>query len=233
LTGGLLSANGLKMNLGDFVQSGGQLVAPNIEMEGGAIFHQSGGSVISTGMLTLAKGTWEANANQQVLGQLLVGGAQAGNSAIVFPDGASVLSFANSALVPWSAQATLTIEHWNGSLTGGGHHQLYFGEDASGLSPQQLAQIRFHDPAGAAGTYPATILPSGEVVPTQVLLSQPTSNGLTLSWSPEFILQTSTNATGPFEDLSGAISCTHTVTFSEPMRFFRLRSTRNVVFANF
>ena len=37
------------------------------------------------------------------------------------------------------------------------------------------------------------------------------------------ILQTSTNASGPFEDI-GAPSGSRTFAFSEPMRFFRLRS---------
>jgi len=224
LNDGVLSVNHLSMNLGNFVQKGGQLVAPNIEMAGGATFSQSGGSIMNADMVTLANGSWQANTNQQALGKLLVGDSQASNSAIVFPHGPSSLAFVNSASVSWSAQAILTIEHWNGSPTGDGLHQLYFGNDASGLSSQQLAQIQFHNPAGATGNYPATILSTGEIVPTQVLISQASSNGLTLSWSPGFILQTSTNVTGLFEDFSSPTSFTHTVTFSEPMRFFRLRS---------
>lgn len=207
----------------DFLLSGGELVAQNIQVDGGATFHHRGGAVINGGTLTLANGTWEANTNKQTLGKLQIGGSQNGSSTISFPTGASRLSFANSASISWSADARLTIEHWNGSLTGGGNQQLYFGNDSTGLSSEQLARIRFHNPAGAAGTYPATILNTGEVVPTQVLVSQQTAGGLALSWTPGMILQTSTNVAGPFEDITGPSSYTHTVSFTEPMRFFRLR----------
>jgi len=208
----------------DFLFTGGQLIAQNIQVEGGAIFHHQGGNLVSNGMLTLANGTWGANTNIQVLGKLLVGNSQTANSTISFPNGASSLSFANSSTVPWSSQAILTIDHWNGSLTGGGIHQLYFGNDSVGLSSQQLAQIQFQNPAGITGTFPATILPTGEVVPTQVLISQHSGNGLALSWTPGMVLQSSTNASGPFEDITAPSSCSCNINFSDPKRFFRLRS---------
>lgn len=208
----------------DFLLSGGQLIASNIQVDSGATFHHQGGTLISPGMLTLANGNWEANTNNQILGKMLLGISQANDSSIIFPNGASSLNFANSSSVTWPGQAVLTIEHWNGSLAGGGVHQLFFGGDSSGLAAQQLAQIQFHDPAGIAGTYPAAILPTGEIVPTQVLISKQIGNGLALSWTSGMVLQSSTNAAGPFVDITAPATTSYTITFSEPQRFFRLRS---------
>ena len=57
--------------------------------------------------------------------------------------------------------------NWNGSPNGGGKHQVFFGSNASGLTAQQLSQIKFKNPAGSTGTYPATILSTGEIVPAR------------------------------------------------------------------
>ena len=208
----------------DFLITGGQLTAQNIEVDNGAIFHHRGGSLISTGILTLASGNWEANTGGQGLGKLALGAAHTGNSTILFPIGTSSLNFSNSSSVPWSDQAMLMIEHWNGSLTGGGLHQLYIGNNSTGLTRQQLAQIRFHDPTGTPGIYPATILSTGEVVPSQILMTRRFGNGFILSWTPGLILQSSTNVSGPFTDFSDPTCSSFTITFSEPRRFFRLRS---------
>jgi hypothetical protein len=215
----------------DFMITGGQLSAQKIQVDSGAIFHHRGGTLTSTGMLTLASGTWEANIGKQGLGRLALG---AGNSTIVFPTGASSLPFSNSSSIAWADQAMLIIEHWNGSLTGGGLHQLYFGNSSAGLSAQQLAQIRFHDPAGTPGIYPATILSTGEVVPSQILMTRRSGNGFTLSWTPGLILQSSTNVSGPFTDITGLGTSSFTINFSEPKRFFRLRNPGSAeAFANF
>jgi hypothetical protein len=208
----------------DFMFAGGLLTAQNIQVDSGAIFHHRGGVLTSTGRLTLASGNWEANTGRQGLGKLALGGAYAGNSAISFPVGATSLNFSNSSSVPWANQAMLMIEHWNGSLTGGGLHQLYFGNSSVGLSAQQLAQIRFHDPAGMPGIYPAMILSTGEVVPSQILIARRFGNGLTLSWTPGLILQSSANVSGPFTDITGPGTTSFNINFSEPKRFFRLRN---------
>jgi hypothetical protein len=219
----------------DFMITGGQLTAQNVEVDNGAIFHHRGGVLTSTGLLTLAGGNWEANTGTQALGKLALGGAYTGNSTIAFPVGASSLNFSNSGSVPWAGQAMLMIEHWNGSLTGGGLHQLYFGTSAAGLTAQQVAQIRFHDPAGMPGIYPATILSTGEVVPSQILITRRFVNSLALSWSPGLILQSSTNVSGPFTDISAPGTASFTINFSEPKRFFRLRNPSGSAetFANF
>ncbi len=214
----------LSANTVDFLLTGGQLIVQNIQVDSGAIFHDRGGSLTSTGILTLASGTWEANTGGRALGKLALGSANGGDSKIAFPNGPSSLNFANSSSVAWSEGTVMMIEHWNGSLAGGGQHQLFFGNSSTGLTAQQLAQIRFHDPAGTPGIYPATILSTGEVVPGQILITRRVGNGLALSWTSGLILQSSTNISGPFTDVTGPNSSSFTISFSQPMRFFRLRS---------
>ena len=86
------------------------------------------------------------------------------SSTIDFGAGAgAVLKFASSSGVSWASGAVLDIVNWDGvALTGGGTEGLFFGANASGLTPEQLAQIRFIDSDGNVS--PAGILSSGEVV---------------------------------------------------------------------
>jgi hypothetical protein len=203
-----------------FVLGGGQLITQNIQVDSGATFHHRGGTLINTGMVTLADGIWEANTNQQQFGQLMLG--EGTNSSIYLPTGAATLRFAGSSGLVWSNDAAVTIEYWNGSVTGGGMHQVYIGTNATGISAVQLSQIRFEDPAGASGTYPATILPSGEIVPARFLASRTAGGGLQLSWAPGMVLQSSTNVTGPYVDVKGAGN-PYTAPLDQPSVFFRLR----------
>ena len=210
-----------------YVLSGGELIAPNIMVNNGAIFQQTGGNIVQDGLLTLADGIWITGPGQQPLGQLLLAtaAAQQTNSSLVLPNASCLLSFANSSTVTWSNQAVLTIEHWNGCVTGGGSQQIFVGSDSSGLTPQQLTQIQFDAPNGTAGMYPAMILQTGEIVPTVTLTPlglQRISSSLVIKWGAGRILQSSTNAFGPFEDVTGA-SSPYIVSLTEPQRFFRLR----------
>jgi hypothetical protein len=124
--------------------------------------------------------------------------------------------------VAWSNQVTLFVANWNGSLDGGGNHQVFFGSNSSGLTGQQLSQIQFKNPGGVNGYFPARILPTGEIVPTRILLSHRSGNSLVLQWGNGSVLQTATNVAGPYQDVSGATS-PYTVNFTDPARFFRVR----------
>ena len=76
--------------------------------------------------------------------------------------GNSIWTFADSSAASWIG--ILQIWNWSGQLSGSGTDQLYFG--VSGLTPGQIAQINFVDPAGLpSGTYGAQLLGSGELVP--------------------------------------------------------------------
>jgi hypothetical protein len=84
--------------------------------------------------------------------------------------GSSVLALANSSASTWTGSSNLDIYDWSGTPgTGAGTDQLYFGIDATGLTPTQLADIRFFSDAGTTQYAGATtILSSGEVVPAAV-----------------------------------------------------------------
>jgi hypothetical protein len=75
-----------------------------------------------------------------------------------------VVRFRDSSGFAWVG--SLTISNWSGSLSGGGTHQIIFGETDSALTTQQLSQIYFQDPAGLTpDLYAAKILANGEIVP--------------------------------------------------------------------
>src|SRR5262249_30175678 len=107
----------------DFFLAGGQLLAQNIRVNGGAGFPDWGGGLAGTGLLTLANGVWENHVTSRSLGKLQLGVSQSGDSSISFPSNPSSLFFSNSSSVSWSGQANLMIEHWDGALSGGGFHQ--------------------------------------------------------------------------------------------------------------
>src|SRR5262249_25109778 len=147
------------------------------------------------------------------------------NSAIEFT-GVDRVSFLNSAAMNWNQTCSLTVTNWNGSTNGGGSDQLMFGNTSSGLTPVQLRQIVFVNPAGfPGGAYPAQMLATGEVVPAQrpMLLFSRNPNGLILNWSSGFVLQSATNVQGPYFDVTNATSPYTNPGFQLPRQFFRLR----------
>jgi MYXO-CTERM domain-containing protein len=141
----------------------------------------SGATTINAGRLTIgtANAIAPANAVNLAGGTFDTGGLSdsagpltlATSSGIDFGAGTSTLAFADSHALTWSG--TLLISNWSGdSVNGGGTDQLFFGNSAGGLTAAQLAGIQF------AGFGPgATILPSGEVVPT----AAPEPTGLALA----------------------------------------------------
>lgn len=88
------------------------------------------------------------------------------SSVIDLGTSACVLKFAGSSAATWTAGATLTISNWSGSVNGGGTDQFILGSSSGSLTTAQVAQVWFANPAGfSVGTYSATILGTGEVVP--------------------------------------------------------------------
>src|SRR5690606_16943520 len=83
------------------------------------------------------------------------------NSTIDLGTGIHLLEFSNSSSIAWSG--TLTIYDWVGSPSGGTQGRIFFGNNASGLTSAQLAQISFN------GFGPgAILLSSGELVPIAI-----------------------------------------------------------------
>jgi hypothetical protein len=204
-----------------YTLSGGVLTTPNIQLFRSSFSH-AGGTLNSQGSLSLSESTWRCNTGQQQLGTLGLGIGYGPGSAISMPSGSSMLRFTASAGTIWSNQATLTITGWNGSPSGGGLHQIIFGNSSSALTAQQLSQIQFANPNGVNGVYFATILPSGEIVPGHPLNVRVVPGAMVLTWGNGFTLQTSINVAGPYLDVTNAVS-PFTNAFNEPKRFFRLR----------
>jgi hypothetical protein len=151
-------------NVSQYVLNGGRVVGPILSLSDGGTFENYGGICIISNTFILDNGTWQENGSGAQFGQLQLGSGT--NSTIQFPTNACILQFADSSSFTWSNAGVLTIVGWNGSLSGGGTNQLIFGSNTNALTSWQLSQIRFANPAGlSAGTYTATILTNGEVVP--------------------------------------------------------------------
>jgi hypothetical protein len=147
--------------------------------------------------------------------------------------GGSMLSFANSSAVAWNV-GTLTITSWNGSTTGGGSDQIKVGTDATGLTPAQLAQIKWIAPNGGADVTGAKILSTGEIVPadsTPPVISSPALVGghfvFQVAGAPgqTCVVQSATNLTPPVVwanvlTNTGTFNFTNAVTL--PESYFRV-----------
>jgi hypothetical protein len=210
-----------------YTLSGGQLSVSNLQLTA-STFHHTGGAFTPPSFVEFVAATWDEQASGAQFGPLQLSyEVGATNSNLLLPSTACTVRFANSSSVAWSAPAKLIIEHWNGSLSGGGMHQIFFGTSASGLTAQQLSLVQFSNPAGLPnGTYSARILSDGEVVPNQAIGTSVTysthGNNLVLTWPTGWTLQSATNVAGPYSNISGATSpYTNDMTL-DPQRFFRL-----------
>ena len=93
------------------------------------------------------------------------------NSTIELGTGNNILTFAASNAVPWTVGKTLTITGWTNSCSGA---KVFVGNNNTGLTATQLAQITFQ------GYGPgASISPIGELIPGNVVLT--TTSGTLLN----------------------------------------------------
>jgi autotransporter-associated beta strand protein len=155
-TARLASTSGITVNSGGtllLAQSGG--TASNDRINNAATMKLNGGT-FNTGGLS------EHGASNNTAG---IGALTLQSSSIIdMGSGASIVAFANSSSASWSG--TLSIYNWSGTpYTGGGTDQLYFGNDATGLTGTQLGEIQFYSDSGTT-LYGGlvTILSTGEVV---------------------------------------------------------------------
>jgi hypothetical protein len=93
----------------------------------------------------------------------------ASNTSLDLGSGSHTLTFANSSGISWSGGANLTVSGWTGGYnsTAGTGGRLFVGSTAAGLTTTQLKQVQFRN---GSDYYKATILASGEVVPTSTIL---------------------------------------------------------------
>jgi autotransporter-associated beta strand protein len=129
------------------------------------------GGTFNTG--GFSEGSFDTSGNGVAgVGALTVAAA----SIIDLATGSSVLAFADSSAAAW-AGPTLSVYNYTGTPDlGGGADRLYFGSSAAGLTPAQLAEIRFFSDAGTTPIGSgATILSTGEVVPVTTAVPEPTA----------------------------------------------------------
>jgi hypothetical protein len=132
-----------------------------IVLTGGTLQLAAANQIADAVAMQLNGGTFNPAGNSETLGTLNLTG-----DSIISLGGTEAIQFADSHDIFWTAATTVTISGWSGSLAGGGANTIQFGTTSDGLTADQVAQVRFLDPAGvAAGTYNAKILSTGEVVP--------------------------------------------------------------------
>jgi hypothetical protein len=204
-----------------YLSGTGALSAAQIQVSNQAEFVHTGGIVQNNPFITLAGGSWLASTGTTQLGPLNLGTAGVFSNSIIKLDVNSAMLFANSAAQPWPANARLTILNWRGSINGNGNNRVSFGP--GGLTQSQVALAQFQDPIGVGGgLYPARLLSNGELVPDRALISHMDNKALILEWPSGSTLQSATNVTGPYVDMSGAHS-PYTNNLIAPRLFFRLR----------
>jgi hypothetical protein len=203
---------------------GGWLRVPDVSVGPDGELGLNGAAITNSGTFSIFGGSKVyANGNYPQLGKLVV---QSGSSVLDFESGATTLRFQDSHTATWDSSALLTITNWSGFANGAGTDRLYVGTSSQGLTRAQLDHISFvNPPSFPPGSYPAVILATGEVVPTArpIVSMTHTTNRMVMSWSGNYQLWSSTNVTGPYSIIIGAAS-PYTNSFSEPRRFFYLRS---------
>src|SRR4051812_26222312 len=210
---------------------GGEVIAPTIEITYGTFAHY-GGTVSNASLLRLS-GWWEEFAGNQKFGQLQVG---TNDGSLWLGTNAAILRFSNSSAQAWGG-GILHIRNWSGSPSGGGGNQVIFGNSSAGLTPAQVAQIRFD--YYPSTQYPAKILPTGEVVPNQggtsdastLSLKSLSTGGMQLTIAGTagrtYEVQVSTNLSNWLAwtqvNSTGTNSLVDTNTAGKPRRFYRAR----------
>ena len=145
---------------------------------GGTLLYAASDQLAPATPMTLNGGTFNLGTFSQdranVLGPLTL----SADSAIDFGAGASTggtVAFADSSEIVWSGK--LSIYDFHGTpLFGGGLDQLFFGTNASGLTPAQLADITFY--AGGPGSLElgtGDLLSDGELTYTPDLVPEPSA----------------------------------------------------------
>jgi hypothetical protein len=240
LTNGFLIAGSEIMDLSDFIQQGGTNQTGSLSLAVGedwssvggtfgATYFLNGGTLIATnlsigqysglwcasgtnplhiynpGTLTLG-GELHLGSFQHTLGALAIDSAD----AVIGFDAGSMIHFADSSAHLWTSNATLTLY---GPIDGSAH--VYFGENGSGLSPNQLGRIVFNG-------NPAVLLSNGELVMRPTLGWELIDRELVLQWPGPFLLESAPDVTGPYSPVPAATSpWTNRV---DGNRFFRLAS---------
>jgi len=219
--GGLVEISDVLSITGNYNLEGGTLLVNGIYMRGTLNINNLNGTPVLTnsGLINFG-GVLAISASQSSMGQL----GLSTNGTINLEASSLVVRFANSSALNWDANSRLVIQGWNGSNTGNGSNQVYFGNSSSGLTAAQMSQIQF---SIGSKLYAAKILATGEVVPdvatTPAVKWSSQGNELIITWPSSWTLQAATNVPGPYFDIPGATSPYTNGLSLEQQRFFRLR----------
>lgn len=151
-----------KTGAGTLLLSAANTFTGEVDIQQGTLLIGANDRIHNDAPVRLSGGTFATGGRSDNVGTLTL----SANSVIDLGTGTSILSFDPSNTLPWTGGTLLTIANWSGSTAGGGTDRVIFGSSAADLTSGQLSQIRFLDPFGpGSGLVPATILPSGEIVP--------------------------------------------------------------------
>jgi len=201
LNGVISGAGGLTMSgSGTLTLSGSNTFTGTLSVNAGTLALGNNNRIADSVNVALFGGKFATAGYGETVGTLALNA----NSMIDFGSGSSVLHFGNSSGVSWSAGATLLVTNWNGSYSGGGIDQLYFGSGTNGLTAGQLAQINFVD---GYGIRPARVLVTGEVVPGITADMAVTVNGTNNVYAAGNLTYTvSVTNAGPYPATNVAVS---------------------------
>jgi hypothetical protein len=210
----------------------GSLSAAVIELNDDAQLFLRGGTVSNSGSVILNAGALIVDGPTQQLGKLQVrtrAALYAGNQlrwGYSLPGPPTTIRFQDSHDLEWTG--SLSIYLWSPYTNdASGPDHIFVGTNGQGLRTAQLMQVRFINPAGwPPGSYPARMLPTGELVPAVLppLALANIGERLVISWPGGYQLLTATNVSGPYSPIPEAQS-PFTNTFEDPQRFFQLRGS--------
>ena len=185
--GGIISNGGITLNNasgGTVLLSGVNTYAGSTTLNGGTLKLNPSGNTTNTTAFVLNGGilsTSGITATRTITASTL---QLTNNTTLDLGANAHTLSFAASDAVVWTANKKLIISGWAGTAGNSGTvGKLFVGNSATGLTVDQLSQIRF------IGYPSAMLLSTGELVPSNIASSQ-TMSGVykvgTTEVSPNF-----------------------------------------------
>ena len=184
----------------------------NTELDAGELWIGGADRISNSSKLVLNGGTFRSGAttgNSETMGTIQL----TANSTIALGTGSHTLTFSASNGEAWTAGRTLTITGWTGTAGATGTAgKIFVGSSDSGLQLTQLAQISF------TGYGAATILSTGEVVPTSTLYRSATSgnwnSAATWESSADGLTWSAAGSTPTSSDGTITIRNGHTVTIT-------------------
>ncbi|MBL0012978.1 MAG: autotransporter-associated beta strand repeat-containing protein [Flavobacterium sp.] len=183
-----------KINAGLARLSASNTYTGNTIVNAGTLQYGVANAIVNTSNVILNGGKYSTGATvgySDTVGTL----ALTDNSTIELGTGNHILTFAASNLVAWTPGRTFTITGWTNSCTGA---KVFVGNNNTGLTAGQLAQITFQ--GYAAG---ASISPIGELIPGNVVLTATSGTLLTANYTT---LKAAFDAINPDLSTHGGIS---------------------------